>query len=323
MDKFIAMHEFRQWLEDKGWVKTVKQGDPKPEGFAKVEDPAFRTRHAFPITDRETGKPAAAVVGYDHMVPELIARDLNNYLDKGLYRFGLWRKFRYVENLMLSARLGFSAFHAGFTTIDTLVSHTDIGARYLLQGEADKAIATWAKAVASPIGAPLEGRRLLAQFYGQAAADPNTAAVLSFLTEGGARGRMNATDFNNSWTALRRAWSDGDLKGTALHALPAVMEGAMRPIMHYLVPWQKMTARVLLAKFELDRIAEKLGEKKGEYAQIVDAMGEDAMRQIAYKVVQQVDDRLGQVAYDNLFWNRFAKTSRRPPFNRSAGTWAP
>lgn len=308
MDKFIAMHEYRQWLkEEKGWVKSVKQGDPRPTGYAVVDDPAFRTRHAFPVIDEETGKPAAAIVGYDYMVPEFIAKDLNNYLSKGFGQFGLWRSFRYAQNLMLSARLGFSAFHAGFTTMDTLVSHTDVGARYLLQGDTGKALATWGKAITSPISAPLEGRRLLKQFFGQAAADANTAAVLSFLTEGGARGRMHATDFNNSWVALRRAWSAGDIKSTALQALPAVMEGIMRPIMHHLVPWQKMTARVLLAKFELDRVAAQLGKEKGDYAAIVKAMGEDAMRQVAYKVVQQVDDRLGQVAYDNLFWNKFAK----------------
>jgi hypothetical protein len=68
-----------------------------------------------------------------------------------------------------------------------------------------------------------------------------------------------------------------------------------------------MTARVLLAKFELDHVAEKLGKQKGDYAGITKAMNEDALRQIAYKVVQQVDDRLGQVAYDNLFWNKMAK----------------
>lgn len=307
-DKFIAMHEFRQWLkEEKGWVKRVKRGDTPPIGYGKVDDPAFRSMAVFPITDKETGKADAAAVHYDYMVPALIAKDLGNYLSKGLTQFGFWRSFRYAQNLMLSARLGFSAFHAGFTTMDTLVSHADVGARYLLDGNVSKAVETWGKALTSPISAPLEGRKLLKQFFGQAAADPNTAAVLDFLTKGGARGRMHPTDFNNSWVALRRAWSDGRIKDTALQALPAVMEGAMRPIMHYLVPWQKMTARVLLAKFELDRVAEKLGQKQGDYANIVKAMSDDAIRQIGYKVVQQVDDRLGQVAYDNLFWNKFAK----------------
>lgn len=308
MDKFTAMHEYRQWLkEEKGWVKRVRRGEDAPPGFARVDDPAFRTQAVFPIMDKETGKPGAAAVTYDYMVPELIAKDLNNYLSSGLYQYGFWRKFRYAQNLLLSARLGFSAFHAGFTTVDTLVSHTDIGAQYLLQGDVGKALTTWGKAVTSPISAPLEGRKLLKQFFGEASADADTAAVLEFLTQGGARGRMNPTDFNNSWASLKRAWADGKVKDTAFHALPAVMEGVMRPIMHYLVPWQKMTARVLLAKFELDRVAGELGQKPGNYAKIVDAMGQDAMRQIAYKVVQQVDDRLGQVAYDNLFWNKIAK----------------
>jgi hypothetical protein len=306
MDKFIAMHEVRRWLDKRGWVKSVKQGEAMPDGYAKVDDPAFRSRATFPVTDAD-GKPAAASIAYDYAVPQLIAKDVNNYLDPGLYRFGLWKSFRYGQNLLLSARLGLSAFHAGFTTVDTLVSHVDAGARYMLMGEFGQATKMLAKAIVSPIESPREGTKYLKQFYGEQAADPNTAAILNFLTQGGARGRMDPTDFNNSWVKLKRAWADGDLKGTAMEALPATIEGVMRPIMHYLVPAQKMTARVLLAKLELDRVAHDLGQKRGEYAKIVNAMGEDAMRQISYRVVQQVDDRLGQVAYANLFWNKFAK----------------
>jgi hypothetical protein len=307
MDKFIAMHQFRNYLDENGWVKKVQNGDKAPDGWVRVDDPSFRTRRAFVTTDKDTGKVGAAIIGHDYMVPALIGRDLNNYLSKGLEQHKLWRNFRYAQNLMLSARLGMSAFHAGFTTMDTLVSHVDVGARYLLDGDVGAAVKMWGKAITSPLQAPLEGRKLLKQFYGEQVADPHTAAILDMLTKGGARGKMNPTDFNNSINTFKQAWSDRDFKGTALHALPAMMEGIMAPIANHLVPWQKMTARVLLAKFELDHVAEKLGKQKGDYAGIVKAMGDDAMRQIAYKVVQQVDDRLGQVAYDNMRWNKMAK----------------
>jgi hypothetical protein len=236
VDKFIAMHEFRQWLNEKGWVKAVKQGTTAPDGWAKVDDPAFRSRRAFIIKDKQTGAATdAGIIGHDYMVPALVARDLNNYLAKGLEQYKLWRDFRYVQNFMLSARLGFSAFHAGFTTMDTLVSHVDTGGRYLLDGDVANAVKMWGKALTSPLSAPLEGRKLLQQFYGKAAADPHTAAVLDFLTKGGARAKMNPTDFNNSMHALRQAWDKGDWKGTAFHALPAVMEGVMAPIANHLV----------------------------------------------------------------------------------------
>jgi len=307
MDKFIAMHQFRNYLDENGWIKTVRRGEQAPDGWARVEDPSFRTQRAVVINDKETGEANAAIIGFDYMAPALVAKDLNNYLSKGLEQHELWRNFRYAQNLMLSARLGLSAFHAGFTTMDTLVSHVDVGARYLLDGDVGSAVKMWGKAITSPLSAPLEGRRLLKQFYGQSAADPHTAAILDMITKGGARGKMNPTDFNNSINTFKQAWDSKDLKGTALHALPAMMEAIMSPIASHLVPWQKMTARVLLAKFELDHVAEQLGKQKGDYAAITKAMGEDAMRQIAYKVVQQVDDRLGQVAYDNMRWNKMAK----------------
>ena len=68
-----------------------------------------------------------------------------------------------------------------------------------------------------------------------------------------------------------------------------------------------MAARVLLAKYELDHYAEQLGKARGDYAGIVGAMHPDALRQIMAKVSDAVDDRLGQVAYDNLFWHRLVK----------------
>ncbi|GAA0721233.1 diguanylate cyclase domain-containing protein [Dokdonella soli] len=292
MDKFIAMREFSKELQDRHWSLKLAAGERPPEGFARVDDPAFQI--------------AGGLQG-SYAVPTLIAKDINNYLAPGLQQFGAWRNFRYAQNLLLSARLGLSAFHAGFTTTDTLVSHLDVAMRKALEGDVGGALGMLGKAIVSPIHSPIEGMKLLKQFYGEAAADPNTAAILSALQQGGARGRMHATDINNSWDTLRKSIRMGDMKGTALNALPGLLEGAMRPIAHYLVPAQKMAARALLAKFELDRVAQQLGKQKGDYAGIVQAMNPDALRQIMGKVVDQVDDRLGQMAYDNLFWNRTVK----------------
>lgn len=292
MDKFIAFHEFRKDLDDRGWLQTMKAGERVPDGYARVNDPAF--------------EKAGGLQGY-FAAPELIARDVNRYLEPGLYKYGAWRGIRTFQNVLLAARLGLSAFHAGFTTMDTAISHLGVAFQAAADGDMSTAAKMLARTVASPLASPIEGSKLFKQFYGKVAADADTAAVLHALEEGGARGRMQSTDYNSSWEKLGRSIRKSSLSGTALHMLPGIMEGTSRWLTHHLVPWQKMAARTLLMKFELDRHAQELGREKGDYAGIVQAMHPDALRQIAGKVVQDVDDRLGQLAYDNLFMNRILK----------------
>ncbi len=290
MDKFIGLNEFKNELDSRGWVRRVEAGGKPPVGFSIVNDPAFRR------------------IGHGSFaVPEVIARDLNTYLSPGLYKYKAWQNIRAAQNIMLSARLGLSAFHAGFTTFDTGISHLDVALRAALSGDLTRAAKTLAESVISPIASPIRGRKLLQQFYGRTAADPNTAAVLDALSSGGSRGKMNPTDYTDHLAQFTRAVRARDLKTSAVKATGAAIEVTSRWITHHLVPWQKMASRVMLAKFELDRLAGQLGKEKGDYAGIVDAMHPDVLKQIMGDVTQQVDDRLGQLAYDNLFMNRAVK----------------
>lgn len=293
-ERYLAALKIKDGINTLGMLKDIGQGDRVPVGFARVNDNTF------------AGK----------VVPEMVARDLNNYLAPGLSQFKAWRNFRWLQNVLLSARLGFSAFHAGFTTVDSAMTHLDLGFRKALSGDIAGALRHMGQIPLTPIHAVQglfnkgEGAKLVRQFYGKEAADPQTAAVLDALTQGGARGRMDPTDYNNDFAQQLRAWKTDGIQGlmkTPLKNIGAVLEAAMRPIAHNLVPAQKMTARAELMKYELDRVAKKLGEKKGDYAAITKAMNPDALKQIAHSVVSRVDDRLGQVAYDNLFWNRTVK----------------
>lgn len=293
-ERYLAALKIKDGINTLGMLQDIGQGDRVPVGFARVNDNTF------------AGK----------VVPEMVARDLNNYLAAGLSQFKAWRNFRWLQNVLLSARLGFSAFHAGFTTVDSAMTHLDLGFRKALSGDIAGALKHMGQIPLTPIHAVQglfgkgEGSKLVRQFYGKEATDPQTAAVLDALTQGGARGRMDPTDYNNDFAQQLRAWKTDGIQGlmkTPLKNIGAVLEAAMRPIAHNLVPAQKMTARAELMKYELDRVAQQLGQKKGDYDAITKAMNPDALKQIAHSVVSRVDDRLGQVAYDNLFWNRTVK----------------
>lgn len=290
MDKFIAFHEFRKDLQERGWLKEMSAGERAPDGYARVDDPAFQK--------------AGGLQGY-YAVPELVAKDVNNYLAPSLYRFSAWKSLRAVQNTIMSARLGMSMFHAGFTTLDNLVQHVGVGMQRAAEGDIAGSLNTILHGLVSPVGAPLEGNRLIKQWLGQSQADPHTSAMLHLLEQGGARMTMSPTDYNNSLREVTRRVRRRELNaGTVGHALSAVGELSGWIIHRWLVPRQKMAARVMLLKFELDHFAKQLGKERGDYAGIIDAMHPDVAKQLSGKVVDAVDNRLGQMTYDNQFWNK-------------------
>jgi hypothetical protein len=290
MNKLIAALEIKKALGDRGHIADL-ENDRVPQGYARVNDGVF------------AGK----------VLPELIARDLNNHLDPGLSKFSGWRKFRYVQNMMLSARLGLSAFHAGMTTLDSMATHVDVGLRRVARGDLPGALhdlfqaATAIPTTIRELAGHGPGSKLVRQFLGQEPMDANAAALLNMVAEGGGRARIDSTDYNNSLSTFRRALTQGNIKTAVVHAIPAAVESTTHLIAHNLVPAQKMTARVTLLKFALDGLADKLGKQKGDYAGIADAMHPDALRQIAGKINDDVDDRLGQFTYENTFMNKTVK----------------
>ncbi len=297
MDKFIALHTFKLELIQRGMVAKIAPGQRLPLGYARVNDSSFEI--------------AGGLQGA-YAVPERIAHDINNYLQPG-FTGAPWRAFRSFQNILLSARLGLSLFHAGFTTIDHTVIHLDLASREFFNGHYKKAGELFAKGLASPLTAAQglanrgAGAQLVRQYIGQAPVDPHTEAVLGALSQGGARAFMHPTMELNSLHNAVRAFRQNNKLALTGRFIPATIEAVMYPVAHYLVPAQKMAARVALMKYALDQNAETLGKKPGDYAGIVEAMHPDYLRQIASKVVDQVDDRLGQLNYDNLFMNQFLK----------------
>lgn len=301
MDKYIGALELRQELQARGWLHKVKDSEQIPPGYTRVTDPTFN--------------------GY--AVPANFARDLTNYLDPGFSKYAAWRTLRGAQNFMVAADLGFSGFHAVFTSTDNIIMHMDVAARRAAIGDSRGAAATLVKALTSVATSPFEGHKLNQQWRGIRSADANTAAILDALERGGARWKMSTTEYQNAIPKVARMFRQMLGDGIRAHtqgktpaelvvgaikvpgtALQAVAEMGSYLIHHVLVPNQKMAARVLLYKYELDRRAHNLGRSRGDYAGIIDAMHPDVVRQIAAQVNDVVDYRLGQMTYDNRFWNR-------------------
>ena len=288
MDRYIAMHQIVTDLQKRGLVIEDPGRYRTPTGYARVADPAFHGR----------------------LVPTVIAKDLNATLGPSLYDQWWWRSFRKAQNAMVSAELGFSAFHGALTTLDTIAAHLGDTIQRAAIGDVGGALTSAAKAVVSPVLSPYAGTKLIKQSLGESASNAQTAALLRILEEGGHQVYMSPTELNDSYVKMRREMRQGKWLQAGKEA-PFVLLENITPLLHkHLVPAQKMTAKVLALKFELDRLAGRLTDEsgkpiqRGDYAAMEKAMSEDAIRQVAGRVVQQVDERLGQMNYRNLFWNR-------------------
>lgn len=298
MLKYAGLLNARADMIDRGWAEKITD-DFTPEGWAKVKDPSFN--------------------GY--VVKDFIAKDLNNYLSRGLSDVPGFKQLRSVENFFVGAKLGWSGFHAGFTTMDTFGTHLDVAFRQGLSMHPIEAMTTLVKGFASPLISPYEGGILLKMSLGQKSKtlvpgsrwgklvgiDQHAMALIDLATKGGARAFMDASEWNGGLPKLQAALRQYNLKDTAASTLSAISDASGWLIHRKLVPAQKMAARQILLKFELDRFAKDLGKDRGDYTGIIEAMRPDAARQIANKVVNLIDDRLGHMIYDNQFWNPYAK----------------
>jgi hypothetical protein len=312
MHKYVEMAKFKDHLDTHGLLRDEPPNKFRmPPGWAKINDPLFQ------------GKIA----------PELVAKDINNHLAEGLYKYAGWRGFRAAENLLLRTRLTASLYHAGMTTVDSVLSHSSIGFQRALLGDYKGAAESLANAAGAlpQAGADFFGKgagsKLVQQFLGLKTVDPTTALIFDKLTRGGSRVFMEKTDTNDAITGFRRAMMQGKYTEAAGRSFGAGVEAMTYNIAQKLVPAQKMIARVALFKLELDRVATEhpeLGAKRGDYAGIIDKLNPDFIDHLAAKVGDNVDDRLGQFAYDNLFMNRMvrdalAATVQSPGWNIGSG----
>jgi len=254
-------------------------------------------RGRLAVGEETTTKTLGGMQVLGHWImPDGPAGVLRNYLSPGLQRFAAFRTFKAASNILNAAQLGLSAFHVGFTSLDAATSRFAIGLEDLAQGKPIRAARTWASVPISPITNIMRGARMRQEALHPGTTDAETAQLVKMLEQAGGRigqDRFWQTDFARR---MKRAFNEGTatgyLKGT-LQAPFAAVEQAMRPIMEYVVPRQKLGVFADMARRELERL--------GPNASLDDTR--EAMR----KAWDSVDNRMGQVVYDNLFYNRAIK----------------
>jgi len=286
MQRYIAAHKVLNAGKEAGYVKFVRMGDKPPDGFTKIDDRIAEVNSVN--ADGEMVKRG------QYYADNGFARIINNHLSPGLRdRSSAYRAWLTAGNLLNQAQLGVSAFHLGFTTLDAMTSKMALGINQAASGHPLKALKSIAETPISPITNIIRGDKVMREWLTPGSTDPATHAIADLMVEAG--GRAKQDDFYQTRMAdkMVQAFKRSNIVGGVLRMPGAAVDLMSRPIMDYIVPRQKLGVFADLAKQEIERMG-----PDATPAQIRESMG---------KVWDTVDNRMGQLVYDNLFWNKVVK----------------
>ena len=246
---------------------------------------------------------------------EPVGTILNNYLSPGLRSnnnkiiANTYNMLRGGGNVLNQANLALSLFHALNVTSDMMASTFGLGLRKLqVKGQRIKGLADMAVTPIAPIMRVWSGQRIRKAYKKQldSIENPKLRQMVEAVIASGGRSKMDAFYYNQQIKALNKTLADiskGDAftKMKSSMKLPfnlfgATMENLAKPLMEWYVPTGKIGLFSKLAQHEFER---------AENGQI----DEDQLWERLTQSWDNVDNRMGQLVYDNLFWNKTLKDS--------------
>ena len=279
MFKKIAPHTFSYFDE---FIKSKEE-------LKQIADIKHGTEMGVSTSTMRVG---GLIINGQYMAPEGAARIINNYLSPGLRGNIAFRSGMAVSNLLNSFQLGMSFFHLGFTSLDAAISNGALGLIQVMNGDIAEGAKTLAMAPISPLTTFMRGRRGFREWDMPGSTTPEMKKLIDTLQGGGYRARQDKLYQTQVAQNMIKAFHSGNILGGIVRSPFAAVEQAARPLMEYLVPRQKMGVAMALADYELKRNPN---------------MPHEELRNTMFKIAASVDNRMGQLAYDNLFWNKIIK----------------
>lgn len=233
------------------------------------------------------------IAGHFYSHPDR-ARIINNYLSPGLRGNYAYDLYRTAGNTLIQARLSLSAFHAQFISNDANIANFSLGLNKLATGDVKGFLKTAPQSllyVKAPWDTLMEGRKVNKAWHG-ADVDPMTNMISDLYARAGGRAKMDKFYAIEADKAMAKAVKEGKYMTGVLHTPFWLLQQTMRPLMEYYVPRMKMGVFANLMKWEIERNPNMTNEE---------------LLTKANKAQDTVDDRMGQLVYDNIFINRALK----------------
>ena len=299
IDKYIfAQRSFRA-LKQTGDMKFVKASEIRNigVGWQKIDD-RYGTVYR-PVKDANGNTVGSVISGY-WVAKDGPAQVIDNYLSQTLYNskyFGsAFKMYMGAANTLNSFQLGmFSMFHAGFTSLESVISNASLGIKQVSQGRVKDAMRSFYQTPLGFIINPVEGRKVLKEWYFPGSQNALMAKIVEGIHLGGGKFGMDSQFQTSHVQKMIEDWSGGGIGGkvkAVLRSPAALSEISTIPILKWLVPAQKAGAFALMAEDWLKVNPNATHEETAK-----------AMRQIW----NRVDGRLGQVVYNRTFVNNTVK----------------
>ena len=256
--------------------------------------------------------PGFTVLGH-YYAPDPVAKILNNYLSPGLRNnenfliSGTYNMLRATGNILNQAQLALSGFHGLNVTTDMIASTLGQGLRQLaIKGQRIEGVGHIVTAPVAPLFRIWEGVRLRKAYKQQidTIEDDKLRNTIKAVVLADGRDRMDPFYYNQQIKALKKTISD-ILKGAPkekikgafklpFNTFGATLEALAKPLMEWYVPTGKLGLFSMMAQSEMQR---------AEAGQI----DPEQLHERLISSWDSVDNRMGQLVYDNLFWNKTLK----------------
>ncbi len=263
----------------------------------------------FGVNSADVPVGGLVIKGYYYGPPDAV-RLLENHLSPGLRGHLVFDLYRRAGNFLNQVQLGLSLFHVMTTAVNSTVSRGALGLEQLSRGhfaEAAKSLALAHTLVVPPLLDVILGDRLLKQFYAKDANFRGLVDAGDLIVRGGGGVGWDTFWHNSaperflqSFRGIGAEAKAGNYPGaalrtgaTALRAFPAAVEQMAKPIMEQWVPRLKLAAFWRLAMLEL----RDLGPQPDPHE----------VDKVLQKAWESIDNRFGELVYDNLFWNGVLK----------------
>lgn len=298
MDRYLMAHQILADLKDLKVVQWVKDSTPKrPDGYVPLEDRIFKPTR---VIEGEGGHTRYG----QYYAPYDAAKVIHNYLSPGLKGNAIYDTVRQYNNILNQSNLGISGFHGFEIMYDSFAGDLSLGLRQVFEGRVGagaKSIGRSLSFVGSGLHNWYMGSKALAEYL-----SPGTHAELTQLvddmSQAGGVAFQSPEYRNASGEALKRAAKQfQDAEGlnklapaakAIIHSLGYGLEFASKPIMEKMVPQIKVGAFLKLAQDIHERLP--------------NAPKEVITRELD-SAWDSVDNRMGEVVYDNMFQNKVFK----------------
>ena len=296
VDRFISAHEIKDRFKDAGLVRWVKLSEYKSAfpDWQRLNDKIFAPKAMGEGALKEYGQ---------YMAPPEVAKIFNNYLSPGLAQNPVFRNFRNYNNALNLWQLGVSGYHGTFISLVSATSDLALGMQKIFNvgdikgGIKDALRGTLGTFILRSATADYKLGRAIQDEAIAPTGNPRLQAYVDLLMKGGGRFQQDA--WYTKGLSDRKGfvnWLRLGKEGKFYEMLTRPIRLVGSPIMEKFVPRVKLGIAAKMMESKLDFMINKQGISDPN--SIATELG---------KIWDSVDNRAGQMVYDNLFWNKAAK----------------